>query len=35
MVQLNDKEKLIKVQFTQLLNCEITTTKSVIQFKSD
>ena len=32
MVLLNDKEKSIKVGFVQLFNCEITTTKSVIQF---
>ena len=33
MVQLNDKEKSIIVEFIQLLNCEITATKSVIQFE--
>ena len=35
MVQLRGKEKSIKVEFIQLLNCEITATKSVIQFKSN
>ena len=35
MVKLNDKEKSIKVEFIQLLNCEITATKSVMQFKSN
>ena len=34
-MQLHDKEKSIKVEFMQLLNCEITATKSVIQFKSN
>ena len=35
IVLLNDKEKSIKVEFVQQLNCEITATKSVIQFKSN
>ena len=30
MVALNEKEKSIKVEFIQMLNCEITATKSVI-----
>ena len=30
MVVLNEKEKSIKVEFIQMLNCEITATKSVI-----
>ena len=29
MVQLNDKEKSVKVEFIQLLNCENTATKSI------
>ena len=35
MVLLNDKEKSMKVEFVQLLNCEITAIKSVIQFGSN
>ena len=35
IVLLNDKEKSIKVEFVQQLNCEITATKSVIQFESN
>ena len=35
IVLLNDKEKSIKVEFVQQLNCEITVTKSVIQFESN
>ena len=33
MAELNAKEKSVKVEFMQLLNCEIIATKSVIQFK--
>ena len=35
MVLLNDREKSMKVEFVQLLNCEITAIKSVIQFGSN